>query len=190
MSDLKWYVLRVVSGQEKKVKTYLEKEVSIQKLEEYIAQLLTPSEKVYQVRKMKDGKSKKIAVERNLLPGYVMLNANLRNGEVLHTILSVPGVLGFLDYDKNVPGTLPKPMRDSDVSRILGKVEETDEHEVKHDITFHIGETVKVMNGPFNGFSGTVEEIFDEKKKLKVMVKIFGRNAPVELNYIEVSKEE
>jgi transcriptional antiterminator NusG len=98
-------------------------------------------------------------------------------------------VLGFLDYDKNVPNTLPKPMRESDVSRILGKVEEADEHEVKHDVTYHVGEIVKVMNGPFNGFSGVVEEVFDEKKKLKVMVKIFGRNAPVELNYIEVAKE-
>lgn len=188
-SKLDWYLLRVVSGQEKKVKSYLEKEVTIHNLGEYISQVLTPSEKVYQIRKMKDGKSKKVAVEKNFFPGYVFVQANLSNGEIIHTIKSVPGVINFLDVEGAGPNAQPRPMRESEINRILGKIDDTDESEIKHDISFHIGETVKVMDGPFNGFTGTVEEVFEEKKKLNVMVKIFGRNTPVELNYMQVSKE-
>ncbi|WP_020532675.1 transcription termination/antitermination protein NusG [Flexithrix dorotheae] len=190
MSDLKWYVVRAVSGQEKKVKAYLEKEVVSSNLQDYITEILTPSEKVYQIRKMKDGKSKKIAVEKNFFPGYVIIHANLSNGEVLHTVKSIPGVIGFLQVDGKDPSALPRPMRESEINRILGKVDEVDDTEVKHETTFVVGETVKVMDGPFNGFTGTVEEVFEEKKKLNVMVKIFGRNAPVELNYMQVEKEE
>jgi transcriptional antiterminator NusG len=188
--DLNWYVVRAISGQEKKVKAYLEKEVINYKLQDYITEIMVPTEKVYQIRKMKDGKSKKIAVERNFFPGYVMVHANLNNGEVLHIIKSVPGVIGFLQVDGKDPQALPKPMRESEIKRILGKVEDSDEAEIKHDTTFIVGESVKVMDGPFNGFTGTVEEVFEEKKKLNVMVKIFGRNAPVELNYVQVQKVE
>ncbi len=188
-SKLDWYLLRVVSGQEKKVKSYLEKEMAIHNLGEYISQVLTPSEKVYQIRKMKDGKSKKVAVEKNFFPGYVFVQANLSNGEIIHTIKSVPGVINFLDVEGAGPNARPRPMRESEINRILGKIDDTDESEIKHDISFHVGETVKVMDGPFNGFTGTVEEVFEEKKKLNVMVKIFGRNTPVELNYMQVSKE-
>lgn len=188
-SKLKWYIVRVVSGQEKKVKSYLEKEASINKMEDYIAKILTPSEKVYQVRKGKDGKQKKIAVERNLLPGYVILQADLTNGEVLHMIRNISGVINFLDVEGAGPNAIPHPMREAEVNRILGKVESAEDGEVKHDVSFVIGESVRVMDGPFNGFVGVVEEIYDEKKKLSVMVKIFGRNTPVELNYIQVEKE-
>lgn len=186
---MEWYLLRVVSGQEKKVKSYLEKEVAVHNLGEYIGQVLTPSEKVYQIRKMKDGKSKKVAVEKNFFPGYVFVQANLTNGEIIHTIKSVPGVINFLDVEGAGPNAKPRPMRESEINRILGKIDDTDESEIKHDISFRVGETVKVMDGPFNGFTGTVEEVFEEKKKLNVMVKIFGRNTPVELNYMQVSKE-
>jgi transcriptional antiterminator NusG len=189
-SDLKWYLVRVVSGQEKKVKAYLEKEISTNSLEDHIAQVLTPTEKVYQIRKMKDGKSKKVAVEKNFYPGYVFVNADLSNGEIMHTIKSVPGVINFLDVEGAGPNAMPKPMRESEINRILGKFEDAEEQEVKHDISFIVGETVKVMDGPFNGFTGVVEEVFDEKKKLNVTVKIFGRNTPVELNYMQVEKEE
>ncbi len=189
-NELKWYVVRAISGQEKKVKSYLEKEIINNNLQDYVTEVLTPTEKVYQIRKMKDGKSKKIAVEKNFFPGYVMINANLSNGEVIHMIKNVPGVIGFLQVDGKDPSALPRPMRESEVNRILGKVDEVDDAEVKHDTTFMVGETVKVMDGPFNGFTGTVEEVFEEKKKLNVMVKIFGRNAPVELNYVQVEKEE
>jgi transcription termination/antitermination protein NusG len=187
--ELQWYTLRVVNGQEKKVKEHLQKEVSIRKMDEFVGQIITPTEKVYQVRKTKDGKSKKITTERNTLPGYVIVQANLSNGEVLHTIRSVPGVLGFLNVDGAKPTEMPKPMRESEINRILGKIETTDEHEVQHDVAFSVGERVKVMDGPFNGFSGVVQEVFDDKKKLNVVVTIFGRNTPVELNYIQVEKE-
>lgn len=190
MGELKWYLVRVVSGQEKKVKSYLEKEISTQKLEEQIEQVLTPSEKVYQIRKMKDGKSKKVAVEKNFFPGYVFVHADLSNGETIHTIRNIPGVINFLDVEGAGPNSMPRPMRESEIKRILGKIDDTDEQDVKHDVTFIVGEVVKVMDGPFNGFTGVVEEVFEEKKKLNVTVKIFGRNTPVELNYIQVAKEQ
>ncbi len=188
--DLNWYVVRAVSGQEKKVKTYLEKEVINNKIQDYVTEILTPTEKVYQIRKMKDGKSKKVAVEKNYFPGYVIIKANITHGEVVHIIKSVPGVIGFLQVAGKDPQAMPKPMRDSEINRILGRVEDKEEGEVKHETTFVVGEQVKVMDGPFNGFTGTVEEVFEEKKKLNVMVKIFGRNAPVELNYVQVEKVE
>ncbi|NLR93273.1 MULTISPECIES: transcription termination/antitermination protein NusG [Flammeovirga] len=190
MGELKWYVVRAVSGQEKKVKDYLLKELENQKLEKFITEVIVPTEKVYQARKQRDGKVKKIAVEKNLLPGYVIVQADLTNGEVQHTINSVPGVIGFLNADTKDPTVLPKPMRESEINQILGKVDESDEGEVKHDTSYSVGETVRVMDGPFSGFSGSVEEVFEEKKKLNVMVKIFGRNAPVELDYKQVEKEE
>jgi transcription termination/antitermination protein NusG len=190
MSELKWYLVRAVSGQEKKVKAYLEKEISIQKLGEHIEQVLAPAEKVYQIRKMKDGKSKKVAVEKILYPGYIFVHANLSNGEIIHTIKSVPGIINFLEVDGANMNAAPRPMRESEITRLLGKVADADEQEVKHDVSFIVGEAVKVMDGPFNGFIGTVEEVFEEKKKLNVMVRIFGRNTPVELNYIQVVKEQ
>lgn len=191
MSETHWYILRAVSGQEKKVKAYLEKEISIQpKLQEYILQVLTPSEKVYQMRKSKDGKTKKIAIERNFFPGYVLVQANIADGEILHTIRHVPGVLGFLAVDGENPNEMPRPMRESEVTRILGKVADTDEYEVKHELAFIVGEKVKVIDGPFSGFSAVVEEVFEDKKKMRVIVTIFGRNTPVELNYGQVEKEE
>ncbi|TAD99536.1 MAG: transcription termination/antitermination factor NusG [Bacteroidetes bacterium] len=189
-SDLKWYVVRAVSGQERKVKAYLEKEVQIQNLQDFIVQVLIPAEKVYQVRKSKDGKTKKVAVERNFFPGYFIVQANITHGEVVHIIKSVPGVIGFMQVDGGGQNEMPKPMKESEINRILGKVVEADEYEIKHEVTFMTGDLIKVMDGPFNGFSGTVEEVFEEKKKLNVMVKIFGRNTPVELNYVQVAKEE
>lgn len=186
-NEHKWYVVRAISGQEKNAKTYLEKEIEIQGLQDSIKQVITPTEKVYQIRKLKDGKTKKVAVERNFFPGYMIVEANLTNGEAIHTIKSIPGIIGFLDVEGEGQNALPRPMRDSEVDRILGRVA-NEEDEVKHDITFVLGETIKVIDGAFNGFTGSVEEIFDEKKKLNVMVKIFGRSTPVELNYVQVEK--
>lgn len=189
MADLNWYVVRAVSGQEKKAKAYLEKEIVNNNLSEYITEVLTPSEKVYQIRKMRDGKTKKVTVEKNFFPGYVIIHADLSHGEVSHIIKGIPGIIGFMNVDGNDPSALPRPMRESEINRILGKVEEADETEVRHDITHSVGDTVKIIDGAFNGFSGTVEEVFEEKKKLNVMVSIFGRKAPMELNYIQVEKE-
>jgi transcriptional antiterminator NusG len=189
-AGLQWYMLRAISGQEKKVKTYMEKEIPRAEFDEFIHEILVPTEKVYQIRKMRDGKTKKVAVERNFFPGYVLIQANLANGEVMSFIKNTPGIINFLDVDRNDPNAMPKPMRESEINRILGKVDDTDELEIKHEATYSVGESVKVMDGPFNGFIGTVEEVFEERKKLNVMVKIFGRNAPVELSYVQVEKVE
>lgn len=174
----KWYVVRAVSGSEKKVKQYIESEVSRLGLEEYVSQVLIPMEKVYQVRK-----GKKISAERNYFPGYVLIEAIL-TGEVPHIIRSVPGVLGFLGS-----GGEAVPLREHEVNRILGKVDELSEKDEELNIPFIVGETVKVTDGPFSSFTGVIEEINEEKKKLKVMVKIFGRKTPLELSFMQVEKE-
>ena len=185
MSELKWYVVRVVSGQEKKIKSYLETEIGRQNLQEYIPQVLIPSEKVYEMRN-----GKKRVRERNFFPGYVIVSADLTHGEAHHTVTSIPGVIGFLGSNDGGASKTPVPLRQSEINRILGKVDETDEFEEKLDTPFIVGESVKVMDGPFSGFTGTVEEVFEVRKKLNVMVKIFGRNTPVELNYMQVEKQE
>ena len=175
----KWYVVRAVSGQENKVKAYIETEINRLGMADYISQVLVPTEKVIQVR---DGK--KISKDRVYFPGYVMIEANL-TGEIPHIIKSITGVIGFLG---EVKGGDPVPLRLSEVNRMLGKV---DELSVKTDgqvIPFNIGETIKVIDGPFNGFNGTVEKINEEKRKLEVMVKIFGRKTPLELGFMQVEK--
>jgi transcriptional antiterminator NusG len=183
MSDPKWYVVRVISGQEKKIKSYLESEIERENLQDYIAQVLIPSEKVYEMRN-----GKKRVRERNFFPGYVLVSADLSHGEANHLINSIPGVIGFLGAGGMGQSKEPVPLRQSEINRILGKVDEMDESEEKLDTPYIVGESVKVMDGPFSGFTGTVEEVFEEKKKLNVMVKIFGRNTPVELNYMQVEK--
>jgi len=174
----KWYVVRAISGSEKKVKIYLESEISRLNLEDYISKILIPLEKVYQVRN-----GKKISKERNLYPGYVLIEATLV-GEVPHIIKSVPNVIGFLGTKGE-----PIPMRQSEVNRILGKVDELAEQGEEVNVPYIVGESVTVIDGPFNSFSGIIEEINEEKKKLKVMVKIFGRKTPLELGFMQVEKE-
>ncbi|MDG1148520.1 MAG: transcription termination/antitermination protein NusG [Crocinitomicaceae bacterium] len=176
----RWYVVRAISGKEKKVKEYLEMEISRLKLDDFIDQILIPTEKVFQIRK-----GKKVSKEKSYLPGYVLVEAALV-GEVPHVIRSIPNVIGFLGNEK---GGDPSPMRVSEVNRILGKVDELSESEEEMRIPFVVGEAVKVIDGPFNNFSGVVDEINEEKKKLKVMVKIFGRKNLLELSYMQVEKE-
>lgn len=174
----KWYVVRAISGKENKVKEYLESEIKRLNLEDFISQVLIPKEKVYQIRK-----GKKISKERNYFPGYVLIEASLV-GEIPHIIKNIPNVLGFLGTKGE-----PDPLRQSEVNRILGKVDELAEQGEEVNIPFIVGESVKVIDGPFNSFSGIIEEINEEKKKLKVMVKIFGRKTPLELNFMQVEKE-
>ena len=185
MSELKWYVLRAISGQEKKVKNYLESEIVRQKLEDFIPQVLIPSEKVYEMRN-----GKKRVRERNFFPGYVLVSADLSHGEVYHVINNIPGVIGFLGAGGTGASKDPVPLRQSEINRILGKVDEAEEAEETLENPYMVGEEVKVMDGPFSGFVGNIEEVFEERKKLKVMVKIFGRNTPVELNYMQVEKQD
>jgi transcriptional antiterminator NusG len=180
MSDqLKWYVVRAVSGKEKKVKQYIDAEISRLELTHLVPQVLIPMEKYYQMR---DGK--KIAKERNYYPGYVLLEASL-NVELEQIIKGINSVIGFLGDKDGVA----VPLRTAEVNRILGKVDEMAEQGEVMNIPYYVGENIKVMDGPFNGFSGVIEEVNEEKKKLKVMVKIFGRRTPLELNYMQVEKE-
>ncbi|MFY0688813.1 MAG: transcription termination/antitermination factor NusG [Cyclobacteriaceae bacterium] len=185
MAEHKWYVVRAVSGQEKKVKNYLENEIARQQAEDRIPQILIPSEKVYEMRN-----GKKRVRERNFFPGYILVSADLSSGETQHLITSIPGVIGFLGAGGMGASKDPVPLRQNEVNRILGKVDEIEEYDEKLDTPFIVGESVKVMDGPFSGFTGTVEEVFEDRKKLNVTVKIFGRNTPVELNYIQVEKQD
>jgi len=179
-SSTKWYVVRAISGKEKKVKDLIEMEVDRLGIKTQIPQVLIPTEKVYQIRA-----GKKVSKERNFFPGYVLLEADL-SGEVTHTIKNLPNVIGFLGAEK---GGVPLALRQSEVNRILGTVDELAESEEALNIPFVVGETVKVIDGPFNNFNGVIEEINEEKRKLKVMVKIFGRKTPLELSYMQVEKE-
>jgi transcriptional antiterminator NusG len=176
----RWYVLRAIGGKEKKVKEYIENEIAVGDLKGYVDQVLIPTEKVYQIRN-----GKKISKERNFFPGYVLIEAALV-GEVTHTLRNFPNVIGFLGDTK---GGDPVPMRQSEVNRILGRVDELAETDEEINIPYVVGETVKVIDGPFNGFNGTIEAINEEKKKLQVMVKIFGRKTPLELSFMQVEKE-
>ena len=146
---------------------------------DYISQVLVPTEKVVTVR---DGK--KIAKDKVYFPGYIMIEANL-TGEIPHIIKSIPGVIGFLGETK---GGDAVPLRQSEVNRMLGKVDELSVQVDTVAIPFTIGETIKVIDGPFNGFNGTIEKINEEKRKLEVMVKIFGRKTPLELSFMQVEK--
>lgn len=182
MSEVKkrWYVIRAISGKEKKVKELLELEIERNKLTDYVEQVLIPTEKVYQIRN-----GKKLSKEKAYLPGYVLIECALV-GEVEHVIKSMNNVIGFLGGEK---GGDPLPMRQSEVNRILGKVDELADSDAEMDIPYVVGESVKVTDGPFNNFNGVIEEVNEEKKKLKVMVKIFGRKTPLELSYLQVEKE-
>ena len=180
MSEItkKWYVLRAISGKEAKVKEYLDVDIKNSGLSDFVSQVLIPTEKVYQVRN-----GKKIVKERSYLPGYVLVEAALV-GEVAHHLRNTPNVIGFLGgMDK------PVPLRQSEVNRILGTVDELQDAGEEINIPYIVGETVKVNYGPFSGFNGVIEEINNEKKKLKVMVKIFGRKTPLELGFMQVEKE-
>ena len=175
----KWYVVRSVSGQENKIKEYIESEIAHHNLGDYLKQILVPTEKVVQIRN-----GKKYNKERVYFPGYIMVQARLE-GEVPHIIKSVNGVIGFLGETK---GGDPVPLRRAEVNRMLGKVDELAEQTDNISIPYKSGETVKVVDGPFNGFNGTIEKVNEEKRKLEVMVKIFGRKTPLELSYMQVEK--
>ena len=177
--EKKWYVVRAVSGQENKIKGYIENEIERAGYGDYLEEVLVPTEKVVQIRN-----GKKINKERTYFPGYIMVKANL-GGEMVHLIKSITNLIGFLGETK---GGDPVPLRKSEVNRMLGKVDELAVNTDNVAIPYVLGETVKVIDGPFNGFNGTVEKINEEKRKLEVMVKIFGRKTPLELSYMQVEK--
>jgi len=178
-NNFKWYAMRAISGKENKVKEYIEAESRNTDFGQYVAQVLIPTEKVYQIRN-----GKKITKERSCMPGYVLVEANLV-GETLHRLRNTPNVIGFLGEKNNVP----TPIRPSEMNRILGTMDEIEETGEELLVPYYMGENVKVIFGPFSGFSGVIEEVNEEKKKLKVMVMIFGRKTPLELSFTQVEKE-
>ena len=171
--------MRAISGKESKVKEYIEAEIKNSDLGQYVIQVLIPTEKVYQIRN-----GKKITKERSCMPGYILIEANLI-GEIAHRLKNTPNVIGFLE-EKNHS---PIPVRQSEVNRILGTVDDLLENGEEMLTPYFVGEGVKVIFGPFTGFSGVIEEVNTEKKKLKVMVMIFGRKTPLELAFTQVEKE-
>lgn len=178
-SAMKWYVLRAISGKESKVKEYIESGIKNGHFHNAVSQVLIPTEKV-----VYPGPSgKRIVKERNYLPGYVLVEANLI-GEIAHELRNTPNVLGFLGGLDN-----PTPLRQSEVNRILGSVNELENESQEITSNFIIGESVKVTEGPFCNFVGIIENINNDKKKLTVMVKVFGRNTPLELGFMQVEKE-
>ena len=179
VSNSKWYVIRAVSGQEAKIKDYIVSEIERLGFAKKLEDILVPTEKIVQIRN-----GKKISKERTYFPGYIMIKADL-TGELPHVIKSVTNVIGFLGETK---GGDPVPLRPAEVNRMLGKVDELSLSTEQINIPYVEGENIKVIDGPFNGFTGAIEKINEDKRKLEVMVKIFGRKTPLELSYMQVEK--
>lgn len=176
-----WYVLRAISGKEAKVKEVLDAQIKNTDLGNHLFQVLIPTEKVLTVRG-----GKKVVKEKNLYSGYVFIEADL-TGETIHHLVNTSNVIDFLrGRGKDAK---PEALRQAEVLRMLGTADEMIEVTDDELVSFMVGETVKVTNGPFSGFSGRIEEVNREKKKLKVMVKIFGRGTPLELDYSQVEHE-
>ena len=173
-----WYVLRAVSGKEAKVKEYIEAELKHNELlSKYVFQVFIPTEKHATLRN-----GKRVVKEKIALPGYVLIEAELK-GDTAHTLRFMPNVLGFLGGLDH-----PTPVKQSDINRMFGSAEES---EIVDEVAipYIVNDTVKVTDGPFSGFTGVIEEVNTEKHKLKVMVKIFGRKTPLELSFMQVTKE-
>jgi transcriptional antiterminator NusG len=174
----RWYAVRTYSGHENKVKAHLENEVKIANLAERVASVLVPSEKIFEI---KEGKKK--SKTKTFFPGYILVEAVL-DKETKHLILNTPSVISFVG-----PRGEPVALQPDEVRRLIGRMEERKDVEVM-EVPFHVGEAVKVIDGPFNNFSGFVQDVNEEKMKLKVMVSIFGRKTPVELDFNQVELEK
>ncbi len=180
MADEKlWYVMRVISGQERKIREHLLLEINRAKLDHLITTILVPTEKVYTIKN-----GKKTIKEKNLFPGYLYFESDPKamNGELIQMLRQVQGNLGFLG------GKNPEPLRAAEVHKLLGTADNQLEAGETMAEPYIINEEVKIIDGPFNDFNGTIEEINMEKKKLKVTVKIFGRKTPVEVSFMQVEK--
>jgi len=178
-NEMKWYVVKTISGKEEKIKKYIQRELELNKMSKFVSQILIPTEKVYQIKN-----GKKVNKERNFFPGYILLEANLF-AELIHLIRNLTGVITFLGGSR---GGEPLPLRKQEVNRILGRVDELSLEDQEMSIPYVVGDSENVIDGPSNGFNATIEEINEEKRKLQVMVKIFGRKTPLELNYMQVDK--
>lgn len=174
--EKRFYVLRVISGKEEKAKELLDREKERKPLEGHVFEVIVPTENVMVQR----GSKKKI-VEKPSLPGYILIEAILDN-DIIHTLRNMPEIVGFLGANNQ-----PEPLANYEVERMMRRLDNQDDEAV--NVSFMVGESVKVTDGPFTGFSASVEEVYNDKKKLKVMVKIFGRKTPLELGYHQVEKE-
>ena len=177
--EKKWFSLRVISGKEKKIQERILLEIERSGWKDIVFSVIVPTEKVYKIRN-----GKKVMQERNLLPGYILIEAigHKLNGDVAKLIADIPNVIHFLGKEQ------PIPMTQTEANRLLGKVDESAETGETLSEPFLIGETVKIIDGPFAEFVGDIQEVNEEKKKLKVIVKIFGRGTEVELNFMQVEK--
>ncbi|MDE5811677.1 MAG: transcription termination/antitermination protein NusG [Muribaculaceae bacterium] len=176
-----WYVLRAISGKEAKVKEVLDAQMRNTDLGNYLFQVIIPTEKVLTVKN-----GKKVIKERNLYSGYVFIEADLQ-GEVMHLLRNTTNVIDFLKGRGK--DAKPEALRESEVMRMLGKADEINEIAEEDGVVYIVGEKVKVTDGPFNGFSAEVIEVYPERKKLKVEVAIFGRKTPLELENSQVERE-
>ena len=179
MDNKKWFVLKVVSGQENKIKGYIDSEILRSKWENAITNVLVPTEKVYKIKA-----GKKVIKDKTLYPGYLYIEVEDKvvKTEMLTTIRNISGVMNFLG------GNQPQALRPAEVQKLLGKLDEVLGAGETMSEPFIINESVKIIDGPFNDFVGSIEEINEEKKKLKVVVKIFGRRQPVEVSFGQVDK--
>ncbi len=181
-SNKKWYVLRAAGGKEKKAKEYLEKEIERFNLQDLVDQILVPTEKVYKIQN-----GKRVCTERLFYPGYVLIQADM-TGELQYIIRNeVPHMSGFLTEGKG--NREPLAIRDDEVKRLLGEQDEQAAKEGTTIIDYQVGEAIKITDGAFNGFSATVEEVIEDRSKLKAAVMIFGRKTILELNFTQVTKE-
>ncbi|MCX6208413.1 MAG: transcription termination/antitermination protein NusG [Bacteroidetes bacterium] len=182
--ETKWYVLRVVSGKERGVKEYLDKDIARSGWTNIIKQVFLPMEKVFKVQN-----GKKVMREKNYFPGYLMLEVEdgKLTDDIVQHVSNISNIMHFLTDGKGSKGNIIS-LRKAEVNKMLGKVDEMNDIGVTISEPFIIGETIKIIEGPFNDFNGVIEEVNDEKKKLKVTVKIFGRSTPVELTYMQVEK--
>lgn len=173
----RWYVVHVYSGFEKKVASSIKELVEKRGLEELVEEVLVPTEEVIEVKK-----GQKVNTEQKFFPGYMLIKAEM-NDEVWHIVKNTPKVTGFLGCG----GNKPQPITEAEAQRLLQQIEEGADRP-RPGISFEIGENVRVCDGPFNSFNGSVEEIDEEKSRLKVLVSIFGRSTPVELEFTQVEK--
>ena len=174
----KWYIVHAYSNFEKKVAESIKERAEIENLEDAFDEIIVPTEEVVELRR-----GRKVNRERRFFPGYVLVNMDLTD-ETFHLVKSTPKVTGFLGAEH---GTKPHPVSKEEIDRIINRVEETADGP-RPSVIFEIGEQVRVSEGPFASFNGLVEEIDEEKSKLKVAVSIFGRPTPVELQYTQVEK--
>ena len=175
---MEWYVTHVFTGQENRVKEYMEREIERLQYEELIGRILIPSEEVIEMR---DGKKR--VKRRNFYPGYLLIEMQLTN-ETKHLVTNTPGVIGFIGGS----GNEPQPLQEHEVDRIFGRVEEKAGTSTV-EIPFGVDDVVKITDGPFKDFQGTIREINAEKRKLKVLVSIFGRETPVEVDFLQVTTD-